>query len=185
LEDQNMPGRGFADPEHRAKHANLKGRPTGIPSRLKEAMQTIDENLDDLLAKAMELALSGDVQMLGFLLGRRIPMPKPTDHVVSFPLPADIAPGDLDGLTLSVLRAISSGQLDPTSGAKLCSALTGHLHMTSTREVQNLKDEVAKLRALFQGQPATINAAAANDPAEAWPMEDGHPTSKPNGGDDG
>jgi hypothetical protein len=170
-----MPGRGFADPAHRAAHANLKGRPTGIPSRLKEAMHTIDENLDDLLAKAMELALSGDVAMLSFLLGRRIPMPKPTDHTVQFSLPENMNVGDLGGVTLAILRAVSEGKLDPTSGAKLCSAITSQVHLSSTRDVERLTRELAELRLVFEGRPPTINGEAlpgrSND--QHSPINDG------------
>jgi hypothetical protein len=188
-----MPGLGFANPEHRAKHGNLKGRPKGpatFSALVQQAKKLAEDELPAIVAKMVEMAKAGDMVAASFLVSRFIPLPKPTDHKVEFPLPENVRPGDLDALTLGIVRAVSESRLDPTSGAKLCSAITGHPHMTSTREVQSLKDEVARLRALFQGKPETINAAAANDPVEAWPMEDGHPTPKPtphepNGGDDG
>jgi hypothetical protein len=123
----------------------------------------VDDRLEDLVAKAIEMALAGDPQTLAFLLGRRIPAPKPTDHTVQFPLPDDIKPGDLDGITLAVLKAVAESRLDPTSGAKLCSALTAHTHMVSTKEMQSLGERLADIERMMQGKP-TLNAEPSSGP---------------------
>jgi hypothetical protein len=176
-----MPGRGFADPEHRAKHANLKGRPLGAGGWIGKAIRAHEDDIPAVMDRIFQLALDEDPSVatphLHFIGSRCWPIPKPTDHVVQFPLPENIRPGDLDGLTLAVLRAVSSGQLDPTSGAKLCSALTAHLSMTSTKDMQRLGERLAEIERVMQGRP-TLNAAPANDPVvEAWPLKDGDPTS--------
>jgi hypothetical protein len=183
-----MPGKGFADPTHRAKHANVKGRPPGSAGIIGQAIRAHEKDVPAIMDRIFQLALDDDTNVatphLHFIAARCWPVPKPTDHPQPFTLPDDVRPGDLDTITLSVLRAVAEGKMDPTSAAKICSSIVSHTHLVSTKDVQRLSDEMAELRAMFQGKPATINSAPANDPVEAWSMEPGDPTSTPNGADD-
>jgi hypothetical protein len=166
-----MPGKGFADPEHRAKHGNLKGRPVGFGALVREAKKLAEDELPAIVAKMVEMAKQGDMVAASFLVSRFIPLPKPTDHTVTFDLPPGLAAGDLDGVTMAVLKAVSEGKLDPTSAAKLTSALTAHVHLASTKDVQRMGERLADVERMMQGKP-TLNA-------EGWPMEPGTPTPMP------
>jgi hypothetical protein len=50
------------------------------------------------------------------------------------------------------------------------------MHLTNTKDMQRLGERLAEIERVMQGKP-TLNAAPANDPSEAWPLEDGDPTS--------
>jgi hypothetical protein len=123
-----MPGLGLKDPAHRA-NINRSGHPTGAKGLLAKAIADRDKDMPAILDKAVEMAKAGDVQMIAFLLGRQWPAPKPTDHMVQFSLPANLKAGDLDGITLAILQAVSEGKLAPTDAAKLSSALVSHVHL--------------------------------------------------------
>jgi hypothetical protein len=154
----------------------------------------VDDSLEELVEKAIQMAREGDIQALTFLLGRRIPMPKPTDHPAPFDLPEGIGPGDLGKMTLSVLRAVAEGKMDPTSAAKICSALTSSTHLASTSDVERLNERLAEIERMFQGKPGTINVRSSDiqeprmvaeqldDEAPSFQSANDH---TPNGGDDG
>jgi hypothetical protein len=163
--------RPFSDPEFRKKHGNKAGRPAGFGALVRQAKKLAEDELPAIVAKMVEMAKAGDMVAASFLVSRFIPVPKPTDHVVQFDLPPGLSAGDLDGVTMAVLRAVSEGKLDPTSAAKLTSALTAHVHLASTKDVQRMGERLANIEAVMQGRP-TLNA-------EGWPMEPGAPTPMP------
>jgi hypothetical protein len=169
--------RPFEDPELRAKHGNLKGRPIGMGALVRQAKKLAEDELPAIVAKMVEMAKQGDMVAASFLVSRFIPLPKPLDAKVEFPLPADIAPGDLDRITHAIVAAVAEGRLDPTSGAKLVSSLVAHTSLVSTKDVQHLSEELAALKLMFEGKPNTINASAVGGRR----MEPDDPSTTPNG----
>jgi hypothetical protein len=178
-----MPGLGFKDPAHRA-NINRSGRPTGAKGLLAKAIADRDQDMPAILDKAVEMAKAGDVQMIAFLLGRQWPAPKPTDHMVQFTLPSGLKAGDLDGITLAILQAVSEGKLAPTDAAKLSSALVSHTHLVSSRDVERLSERIAQLETMFRGKP-TIDAEPGphlvvdNDPGASDGAGDGNGSDVP------
>jgi hypothetical protein len=156
---------------------------------IRQAKKLAEDELPAIVAKMIEMAKAGDMMAASFIVSRFIPIPKPTDHVVQFELPPGLAVGDIDGATMAVLRAVAEGKIDPTSAAKLCTAMATHVHLASTKDVGEIGERLANIEAIMQGRP-TLNAGG-------WPVEPVHPTPShhqpgnvvpirpsPDGGDD-
>ena len=57
----------------KGKSGNPKGRPKGVSDKRNRLLQLLEPNIEKLLDKAVELALSGDQAMLRLLLERVLP----------------------------------------------------------------------------------------------------------------
>jgi hypothetical protein len=126
-------------------------------------MKQVNDSLEKLIAKLISEAMKGDINALCFLVGRRIAAPKPTDNPVHFELPDTIAPGDLEALTHTLLKAVSFGQVSPDQAARLGSLLHSHVQIVSAADVAKLREEVADLRSTLRGGSPTLDLSAVQD----------------------
>ncbi|MDT8895787.1 DUF5681 domain-containing protein [Halomonas sp. I1] len=115
---------------------NPEGRPKGRPDKRTQWRKELEPKGSALVAKAVELALSGDAQALRLCLERLTPAYKPQAEQVSF---------DLNGETLteqaqSVLEAVATGQLDPITGKSLIDAIGSLVKVQEVDDIQRRLD---------------------------------------------
>jgi len=111
---------------------NPSGRPCGIKDKRTLFAEMLDGHKQSLFDKALELALSGDPQMLRLLLDRLLPV-RPKDD----PLPAEMVgfSGSLVEQGKKVLDLIAQGVITPVQGNELLSALAIHAKLVETDEL--------------------------------------------------
>src|SRR5687768_7879701 len=104
----------------KGQSGNPRGRPKGKPDRRTIARELFAQHRDDLIATAIELALTGDVQALKLCLERICPAIKPTAAPIKITLPKGAG---LAGTGDAILKAIAGGKLPADIGASLLTAL--------------------------------------------------------------
>ena len=106
----------------------------------------MEEEKEELVRKAIELAKAGDVQMLKFLLSRILPR----ERTIRIDLPRlEFADDAVEALG-SILRAASEGAVTPSEGANLATLVNSYCHAI------DMADVVKRLDAL----EARINGTA-------------------------
>jgi hypothetical protein len=86
--------------------------------------------------------MQGDSGLMKALLGRVIPQPKPETLSEAFDLPD----GNFSDQAKAVIKAISEGQITPSTGNELLTAIA---QMVKIQEAQDIADRVEKLERLF------------------------------------
>jgi hypothetical protein len=104
----------------KGQSGNPRGRPKGKPDRRTAARELFEGHRQELIDKAVELALNGDTAALRLCLDRIVPAIKPAAAPVVLKLPKN---GGLAGAGEAVLSAISRGKLPADVGAQLLAAL--------------------------------------------------------------
>lgn len=99
------------------------GRKPGSKNRTTQiAAAVVAADAERLVAKAVEIAMKGDVVLLKFFLGRIIPR----DRVVQLDLPAINSPGDAVNATAQIIKSVSEGKITPSEGAALAALFKVH-----------------------------------------------------------
>ena len=126
---------------------NPRGRPPGVADRRTALRSLLEPHAETLVAKAVALAASGDVQALALCLSRLIP-------------PARSAPVSLPGFagTLAdqgrqVLDALAAGRLTPDEATQVMGAVAAQARIV---EVADLERRIAAL------ETKNANAQGAN-----------------------
>ena len=124
---------------------NPKGRPlgSGEVSKLRAA---IADRVPELLAAMMTRALDGDVGAARLLLERAIAPLKSIEPGVTLQLPD----GGLTDKGRAVLNAVADGELSPSQGAALVSAIGTLARIT---EIDELSARIAALEAQTHVKP--------------------------------
>jgi hypothetical protein len=82
----------------------------------------LEGEAEQLLRKAIELALAGNVVMLKFLLGRMLPR----DRLIKLDLPRmDYADDAVEALG-AVMQAVSEGEISPSEGAAVATLINSY-----------------------------------------------------------
>ena len=123
------------------------GRPPGSRNRASLiSAALLQEERDELLRKAIELAKAGDVPMLKFLLARSLPR----ERLITIDLPemkfADDAVEAMD----RIMRAICEGMITPSEGAELANVVNSYARAI----------DLADLVKRMEGLEARMNATA-------------------------
>jgi hypothetical protein len=133
---------------------SIRGRPfeKGNPGRrrgsknrrsLVSAALLADEE-QELMRKAVELAKSGDIQMLKFLLSRILPR----DRAVKVDLPKmEFADDAVDALG-AIAQAISEGKISPNEGAALATVVNSYARAI---DLNDLVKRLDKLESQLRG----------------------------------
>jgi hypothetical protein len=101
---------------------------------------------EELMRKALQVAMAGDVAMLKFLLGRLLPR----ERLIRLALPAMEFADDVVEAHTAIVRAVSDGVISPGEAAALA------VLMTSYGRAIDLADVVKRLDALevqIRGRP--------------------------------
>ena len=119
---------------------NPKGRKPGT-GEVAKIRAAIGKRVPELLAAMLEKALDGDVGAARLLLERTVAPLKATEQAVALTLPDG---GTLTAKAAAVLSAVAAGELAPTTGAQLLSAIGALARVT---EIDELAARIAVLEA--------------------------------------
>jgi hypothetical protein len=140
--------------EGQSQPTSIRGRPfeKGNPGRrvgsknrrsLVSAALLADEE-QELVGKAVELAKSGDIQMLKFLLTRILPR----DRAIKVELPKMEYADDAVVALGAIAQAISEGKISPSEGAALATVVNSYARAIDLADIVQRMD---KLDLLFRG----------------------------------
>lgn len=131
------PGKRFQPGES----GNPAGKPKGCRSRATLAAQALIEGqADELVKKAIALALAGDGPVLRAMLDRLCPAKR--DSPVSVSLPRIESASDIPAVTNAVLEAVAKGQLTPSEALAVAGLIEVHRKAVETAD---LAERIAKL----------------------------------------
>jgi len=120
---------------------NPKGRPKGSRNRVSQAMQVLFEaRAEEILNKAIEKALDGDVSMQRALL--RTMVPPCREKPIEFDLPAINTPADAVAASSAVVDACAAGDLTLSEARDMMGLITSHV---GTIEVAELERRISDL----------------------------------------
>lgn len=117
---------------------NPNGRPKGRADKRVSWRAALEPHGDELIAKAIELAMGGDPQALRMCLDRLAPSIKPQAEPVMFELKGD----NLTQQAQSVLAAVADGELDPITGKALIDSLSSIARITEIDEITRRLDQL-------------------------------------------
>jgi hypothetical protein len=111
------------------------GKPKGSRHRATMAATALlDGQSEALTAKAIEMALDGDVTALRLCLERIAPPRK--DAPVTFALPAMTCARDAKRAAGAVMGAVAEGELTPTEGAHIMALVEAYRRTFETTELE-------------------------------------------------
>jgi hypothetical protein len=116
------------------------GRKPGSKNRTTQiAAALLEGDAEELVRKAKELALAGDVAMLKFLLGRILPR----DRTIKIDLPHAIY-GDDDPVAAltAIIRAVAEGKVSPSEGAALATLMESYRRASEQDGLTKRMDEL-------------------------------------------
>jgi len=96
---------------------NPAGRPRGIKDRRVQRRELFEAHAEELVTKAIELALNGDGMALRMCLDRIVPPAKEDPIHIDLPPTTDL-PG-CDAAQAAIMHAVASGELLPSQGEAL------------------------------------------------------------------
>ena len=110
---------------------NPAGRPKGSPDKRSELRALLDPHAPELVKKAVEKALEGDMAALRLCLDRCIPAYRSVDQ--STQNYQALCEGQIDADT--ILNLVSYGKLDQATGLSWMQLLRQHAEMTEIRSI--------------------------------------------------
>lgn len=135
----------------KGKSGNPEGRPKGIQDRRTAARALFEARREELVAKAIELALGGDTTALRLCLDRAIPALKPQDAVVTLPP----FTGQSADQGRRVLEALAQGQLTPNEAATVMGAIAALARVVEVHELERRVAELEKTHGTAEGPNRT------------------------------
>ena len=138
-----------------AKAPPVRGRPfvNGNPGRKRGsrnratvvASALLEGDSEQLVRKAVELALAGNVVMLKFLLSRMLPR----ERLIKLDLPRMKFADDAVEALGTVMQAVSEGKISPSEGAAIATLINSHTRAIDTADlVKRLEALEAKVMGL-------------------------------------
>ena len=116
------------------KSGNPAGKPKGSRNAATLAMEALlDGEFEALTRKAIELAKGGDMAALRLCLDRILPPRK--DRPVSFTLPAITGTTDAAAAMVSILAAVSSGDVTPGEAAEVSKLIDSYVRAVEATEL--------------------------------------------------
>ena len=122
----------------KGQSGNPTGRPRGRPDKRAQWRKELEKHGNDLVAKAVALALDGDSQALKLCLDRAIPAYRPAAEPVKFTMEGDT----LTDKAHSILTAVAAGDLDPITGKALIDAVGSLVKVSEIDEISRRLDEL-------------------------------------------
>ena len=96
--------------------------------------QLINDQAEELAAKAIEKARAGDSSMLRILLSRIVPAQRA--RVVEFELPVIKTLADASAASAAVLAACSGGEISPTEAEVFMAMITTHVSIIEKTDLE-------------------------------------------------
>ncbi len=112
-------------PFKEGESGNPNGRPKGIIDKRSELAGLLKPHAPELVEKAVELALEGDVNALRLCLERLIPKAK--DETINLVIKAEdlTQPELLLNINSTAINAVSSGEITPSEGKAISAIIDG------------------------------------------------------------
>ncbi len=124
---------------------NPEGRPPGIRDKRTAMRELLVPHAEDLVAKAVEMALAGDATALRLCLDRLIPPARAKDDPVSVPGLS----GSLADSGRIVIEALAAEKLAPDEAATILQAIATQARIV---EVDDIEKRVAALEQATRGK---------------------------------
>jgi hypothetical protein len=125
---------------------NPAGRPVGSKNKITELQKLLVPHAEELVAKAVEMALAGDSAALRLCIDRLIPSAKARDATVSVPG----LTGSLADSGRIVLDALAAEEITPEQASKVLQAIATQARIV---EVDEIEKRVAALEQAAGGKP--------------------------------
>jgi hypothetical protein len=119
---------------------NPSGRPRGVKDRRAFFRDMVQSNQAQLVQTAVDLALSGNEQMLKLLLDRLLP-PRPREEPVSISLIGD----NLVEKARSVMQALSDGKITVSEAEVLMRTICLEAKIYENEEIKKQVDELMRV----------------------------------------
>jgi Family of unknown function (DUF5681) len=117
------------------RSGNPNGRPKGSRNRITRAVEDlINDQAEELAAKAIEKARAGDTSMLRILLSRIVPAQRA--RTVEFELPAIKTLADASAAAAAVLAASSGGEISPTEAEVFMTMIATHVSIIEKTDLE-------------------------------------------------
>ena len=124
----------------KGESGNPAGRPLGIRDKRSAMRDLLVPHAEQLVSKAVELALAGDPTALRICIDRLIPPAKAKGDPVVLPAPSN----SLAENGRNVIRALAHGTLSPEEAAEILRALAAQARIL---EIDEIEKRVAALEA--------------------------------------
>jgi len=124
----------------KGQSGNPVGRPRGIKDKRTSIRELLKPHAKDLIDKAVSLALDGDTTALRLCLDRLIPPLKQRDEPVSLKLTGTT----LTENGLSVINALSKGEITPSEANSFLQAIVAQTRITEMDEIEVRLTEIEK-----------------------------------------
>ena len=105
----------------KGESGNAAGRPKGIPNKRTQLAKLLEPHAEKLIAKAVELALDGDVQALKLCLDKILP--KAAHAQIDIEIPDEINATNADEVKAMILRAALEGKVSVADAEKLAALI--------------------------------------------------------------
>ncbi len=114
----------------KGQSGNPSGRKKG-PTKVSEYRSLLQSHADDLIAKAVEMALAGDATAMRLCIDRILPTLKAQEQ----PIPSMRLKGTLTEQGGQILKAATSGKLTPGEASSLLQSLASIARVTELDEL--------------------------------------------------
>ena len=123
---------------------NPAGKPKGTRNATTLALETLlDGQADALTAKAIELALAGDMQALRLCMDRILPARR--DRPVSFDLPPINNAQDAAATVSAVLAAVAAGEVTPADAGEISKLIEVFAKVYETAELAERIEQLERM----------------------------------------
>jgi len=126
---------------HKGVSGNPSGRPPGSRNRATLLLESLLENEgEQLIQKAIEMALEGETTTMRLCLDRLIPVRK--DRPIHLPLPAIESVQQISLAMGKVSSAIAEGEITPGEGEVLANVFVAHKSILATESLERRMEEL-------------------------------------------
>ena len=119
---------------------NPDGRPKGSPDKRTQYRELFEPHADDLIQKAIEMALAGDTTCLKMCIDRLVSPFRAINATVTL----DDIEGTLTEKGEKIINAMGKGELSPSDASSMLTALAAQSRIL---EIDELEKRVLKLEA--------------------------------------
>jgi hypothetical protein len=123
---------------------NRSGRPRGSRNKATLAMEALlQEGADQLINKAMAMALEGDTAAMRLCLERILPARR--DRLLHLDLPPTQTAKDISQAISAILTAIGEGQITPGEGEMMSNILATQTEVFAVEEIESRLEKIEKV----------------------------------------
>ena len=124
----------------KGESGNPDGRPKGAKDKRTQYRELFDPHADDLIQKAIDLALAGDTACLKMCIDRLVSPFRAKNATVTL----DDIEGSLTEKGEKIITAMGNGELSPSDASSMLSALAAQARII---EIEELEKRVSDLEA--------------------------------------